>query len=260
MIRLEQSALVALFAFGGSGCGFFLEGPQPDASVVDERLDAARSLDASMDATVAFDAGRDAPDARMSVEPDAVVALDAVVVPDAFEAPDGYQVPDAPCVMRSELCNDLDDDCDGIADEECVPCEELRFLGGLYLYCRGARTWQGARNFCQSVVNASGETFDLVSLETPAERTALTAAVLLRSPPMLGAWIGLRQPMGGTMAFRWVRDESSVPDSDLRWVPGEPNNGGADGGEDCVHAYPSGFWNDTLCSADYIESFVCERQ
>ena len=85
------------------------------------------------------------------------------------------------------------------------------------------------------------------------------APVLSSALASLDCRMRLRQPMGG-VAFRWVRDESIVPASDPRWVPGEPNNGGAAGGEDCAHAYPSGFWNDTVCSADYIESFLCERQ
>lgn len=52
--------------------------------------------------------------------------------------------------------------------------------------------------------------------------------------------------------FEW--SDGSVRDYE-RWLPGEPN--GRESGEDCVHIFVDGRWNDIGCRNAH--TFVCRR-
>lgn len=260
--RQHAAAPVALLL---SGCGLFLEGPKPDASTgqADANLDAAVNLtDASMDAPTVPDSFiADAP--VLDAPTLDALALDAT--PDAFMPP--------MCVPQLEVCNAVDDDCDGPVDEaplDCrviggVMCQRIETPHGLYLLCNGARSRESARTFCESVTMFGGS-FGLVSLEARAEAEALHLAI---GPRAEAAWIGMTRVPGSPLLpgqFQWDSG-ATFADPETSWAPGEPNNRASPkpGVEDCVEVFLNrpptfmdGNWNDVGC-AGHPTMFICEE-
>ena len=281
-MRTTARLACALAVMSTSGCGLFLEGPRQargsDTGVqADAGIDAAIRGDASMDAggrdaarDVGLDVGLDAPtvpgDARHDAPEMFDARLDAFRSSDAHLALDAYAVPDTCAARTPEVCNGLDDDCDGPADDmiDCrtlagVLCQRVETPRGVYLLCASTVQWDGARELCRAITD-EGYSFDLVSFETNAEAVALDEALGRRSD---SAWIGLRWARsGGLDAFVWASDEP-LDSSETSWALNEPNN--ATGNEYCVEAFLSrpptrseGNWNDVNCE-NPRPMFLCER-
>jgi len=88
-----------------------------------------------------------------------------------------------------------------------------------------------------------------VTINNAAENTFLRA--LLPG----GFWIGLNdRGWFNEGNFRWDGDASS---SYRNWAPGEPNDGGFWGSENCVEMLGSGMWNDLACGRE--RNAMCER-
>jgi len=148
-----------------------------------------------------------------------------------------------------ELCDSLDNDCDGYVDEfaptnlECGGCTMAAIRGRIYHRCPTQRTWEAARAACQA------RYADLVVLETLAEAAALAT---IDVPAGVAWWIGLGdQAVEG--AFVWV-DGTPLAQGQANWQAAQPDD--YQGAEDCVHLYPSGLWNDNKCVMPF--AFVCE--
>ncbi len=134
---------------------------------------------------------------------------------------DGYGceddcAPDDPTIHVGvdEICNGLDDDCDGMVDEDRQDCNcQASLRGGRrYLFCRTPNTWAGARQVCRdyradlAVLNAEGE-----------QRWALSQALAFTGV-QLAWWMGLGDPEGdGT--YGWINGVALAWDA---WALLEP--------------------------------------
>jgi len=167
-------------------------------------------------------------------------AADAAVVPEP-DAGDG-------CVVMLEVCNGLDDDCDGAIDEESVcPCDVAEYGGHAYLYCAEERGWEDARVRCEWFG------YDLAVVEDADEDAFVYAQLAART--LDDAWIGLND-RATEGVWQWVGLAPFVYD---HWDEGEPNDGSGSG-EDCgvimMTAGRMSEWDDRPC--DGPRPFVCE--
>ncbi|NOY94667.1 MAG: hypothetical protein GXP55_26110 [Deltaproteobacteria bacterium] len=178
----------------------------------------------------------------------------AGIITMACEAPSGQANPRDDCDDTNgdiypgapEVCNAIDDDCDGMRDEEGCPCDVLENGGHVYLFCAAAN-WTSARDTC------TDNGYQLVTIDGEAENSFVRSEASARGAG--DVWIGYND-RGSNGSFVW-----QGPDSSYRnWSGGEPNNGGCplDIGchEDCVELFSDGRWNDQAC--DDSRFFVCE--
>ncbi len=145
-----------------------------------------------------------------------------------------------------EVCNAVDDDCDGEVDEEGCACQSDARGGHRYLFCPGPASWTEARAACRALgyhlatANDSGEDMWLVQrIEALLGADALT-------------WHGLND-RAAEGRFDWA---DGAVDNHRRWAGGQPND---HSGQDCVlweRPSDGGGWNDDDCGSD--RAYVCE--
>jgi len=148
-----------------------------------------------------------------------------------------------------EQCDQLDNDCDGVADDDlvCEGCVAQSFNGVSCLFCTDPESWQHAEENCASV----GRT--LVTINDSSEDSWLQNTAVSYVSSGYGWWSGLsdHEQEG---SFVWTNGD---PLSYTNWDGGEPNNSGD---EDCVtflHLDVYSFhWNDLNCSVEI--PYVCE--
>ncbi len=146
----------------------------------------------------------------------------------------------------TEICNDLDDDCDALKDEfsaanlSCVDCELAAFAGHSYWFCTNTLGWDDARAYCQ----AFGAELPIV--DDKLENDFIFAGNAVAASPM---WVG-------------GRDIDPKMNAHYTWYDGSPlsfnNFALADLDDGCI-AMPNGDngqWRDRDC--DFIYSFACE--
>jgi hypothetical protein len=157
----------------------------------------------------------------------------------------------------AEVCDTVDNDCDGGVDEypavdmagECNGCTPFLGTGSTYYFCATPeRDWDGARAHCNTLLG------DLVVIGDAAERTDIYN---LLPDPALRWWVGLGDPVNeGT--YVWVDGSALDPDIPT-WGTGEPDNidGNFAGPANCIDlALKLGGWRDQSCSDPH--SFICE--
>ena len=164
---------------------------------------------------------------------------------------------DGGCGM-AEVCNAVDDDCDGNIDENpggprgenaCPDCTRAVSPGGVtYQICPISRGWFDAVNTCRSFG------YELASPETAAEDTFLDSVLISGDD----YWIALNDDDDeGT--FEWEDRPADRPLGSFDdWQSGEPNGGAFD---DCVRIELDTLqWRDTDCEGlDAADNFyACE--
>ena len=141
-----------------------------------------------------------------------------------------------------EVCNFVDDDCDGEIDESpegeesCPTCETVyEDDKGSVILCRIVANYADAHEACLS------RGADLLSIHSAEEQAAIAPAAYADYKGHL--WIGINDRIEeGT--FAWT---DGSPVNFEHWANNEPNDWGS--GEDCGHLYDGGDhrWNDLPC-------------
>jgi hypothetical protein len=142
----------------------------------------------------------------------------------------------------------LDNNCDGVIDEGSVcPCEPRQFQGHSYLFCKPARRWQAADEYCRD------RGYELITLNTAIENAWASSAAY----GILDArwWMGFND-VEREGVWAWASGQRVTY---TNWdPPDEPNDSGE--GEDCGQLnryYPSATWNDEPCR-NFLP-FICEE-
>ena len=150
----------------------------------------------------------------------------------------------------SEICDGIDNDCNGNIDSNTLCKSELSYCrlrrrqGSSYLFCRNNRTWSVAKGECASLG------YQLATINDSGENTWIDGQVDFFASSRRW-WIGYNDI---TLEDYW--DWDGPFSTYTNWGSGEPNDAGS--GEDCVLLNQSsgGEWNDASCSTSTY--FVCE--
>lgn len=155
----------------------------------------------------------------------------------------------------TELCDTVDNDCDGSADDGGVcPCDVAYWpdTQHAYMFCTATSDWQTADENCA----AYG--YRLVTFDSAPEGEWVEATVLTY-PDGPSWWIGFTD---ATTEGDWLWSDGS-PVTYTNWADGEPNNGH---GQECFRSteedcgmikWSGAAWNDYPCQCP-AESSVCE--
>jgi hypothetical protein len=173
----------------------------------------------------------------------------------ACTPPAGYVMPSGDCddgemtvyPGATELCNAIDEDCDGVLDESAspaCPCMQASNAGHTYLFCALNVPWTVASTSCTTT---SG--YRLAKIETMAEQDFVWGVV---DDVDTDWWIGLRRTMTGS-AIAW--EDGSALGAYQPWATGEPSSSTALAGVELRDA-SDGSW--ALTPATTNSAFICE--
>ncbi|MCU0673123.1 MAG: MopE-related protein [Myxococcota bacterium] len=159
---------------------------------------------------------------------------------------------------EDEVCNGVDDDCDGSIEDECgADCRGAVSGGRFYVFCnRTNRDYGEGSSDCGGIGTMAGSSgMDLVSINSSTEQTFVQTAALAIS--MNEWWIGLYRT-GGMMPMWTWEDGSSAPQTSAaapppynNWAVVEPDGSGA-----CARMLTTGQWGDRNCNDNL--RYVCE--
>lgn len=148
-----------------------------------------------------------------------------------------------------ELCDALDNDCDGERDEgtQVCPCPVENYAGHAYQMCWSLPTdWFSARDACYA------DGYHLVTVDDASENNWLdqTFDAYTTAP----FWIGFNDV---ATEGQWVWETGALS-TFTAWHSGEPNN--LYNNEDCaeLNYWTDGTWNDENCMGS--RRFVCEAE
>jgi hypothetical protein len=153
---------------------------------------------------------------------------------------------DAACTPTSEECNAVDDDCNGLVDDDGCECRVETRGSSAYLFCSGEtgqdmNAWDAAA-YCEE------RGYHLVIIDSAEEGTWLMDIAFAIDNQDWG--IGLNdEGEEGT----WLWPDGTAP-AYTNWGTDEPNGGTS---ENCCEVRPgTRAWNDCHCETN--RPFVCE--
>jgi large repetitive protein len=148
---------------------------------------------------------------------------------------------------ESDVCDTVDNDCDGSKDNDGLcPCDVDEYGGHVYMYCATAASWTTARTTCLTYG------YDLTAVNDAAEDAHVNAQAYLRYG---GKWWGGFNDRATEGTWVWSNGDAVAY---TNWAAGEPNDSG--GNEDCMQFgryYPAYTWNDEPCTSSFRS--VCEE-
>ncbi len=143
-----------------------------------------------------------------------------------------------------ETCNNIDNDCSGLADDAAAcPCPSHDIGGQIFYFCDLAMTWAEAADHC------AAQNLELARIESVEQSKAVYKQA--RKYNKERWWIGLSD-RAKEDRFVW-RDGS--PGEFTFWARGEPDNDACN--QDCVAIKEGGKgrWHDTHCGQ--MRPFLC---
>ncbi len=169
------------------------------------------------------------------------------------DAPAGYVADDTDCddgddtvnPGEVDVCDTLDNDCDGSKDNDGLcPCDVEEYLGDVYMFCETAQTWSADRTSCL----AYG--YELATVNDAAENIWMVDEAYTRYAGRW--WIGLSD-QASEGSWVWASGDAVTY---TNWSSGEPNGGTS---ESCCQLGRFGdyTWNDEPCGSSFY--FVCEE-
>lgn len=154
-----------------------------------------------------------------------------------------------------ERCDDVDNNCDTVIDENACPagCSAARrpppYYDRIYLFCAIGSSWVVAE---QSCVNAGGH---LTAIEGQGENDFVASVAATRLGPA-PVWIG-GIDFPDLNKWHWVEPPTQFSigmtcnaGQFCNWATGQPNNTTT---TSCVELGP--MWNDQACT--YVSPYVC---
>ncbi|MBM4392408.1 MAG: hypothetical protein FJ090_14905, partial [Deltaproteobacteria bacterium] len=179
---------------------------------------------------------------------------DAAYSTTACDAPSGYVADDTDCEDgdadvnpgEAEVCNTIDDNCDGDKDESGCPsdCATAEYGDHVYMFCDSALTWSAGRTICQTYG------YDLTTVNDSSENTWLVDIAYFF---YVGKWWTGYSDAATEGTWVWANGETATY---TNWHSGEPNNVG---NEDCMQLgrFGSYTWNDEPCTSPF--RYICEE-
>jgi len=143
----------------------------------------------------------------------------------------------------TEVCDGLDNDCDGQVDEVMCPCSEETIMGLRYLFCDVMVSWRVAKSECEG----RGGSLATFSERTMSDEAFAHASVL---QPTRSWYLGATDSAEeGT----WLDGNDQTLST--YFAPGEPDDFG---GEHCaaLASFADGDWEDVRCNT--LLPYICQ--
>ncbi|XP_045191034.1 perlucin-like protein [Mercenaria mercenaria] len=133
------------------------------------------------------------------------------------------------------------------ANALCCPSGWMTHGSSCYHFSHDTEDWIGALQFCRELKG------QLVEINDASENTFLEAEVKLRKNSF---WIALSD-VEEESTWIWMNSRQPLRSSSFNdWIPGQPDNYGADENCACIYSQANYQWNDYPCHENI--HYICE--